>query len=171
MTFVGNHGVTRLASKLTNADQLPLALAALLTVGGTPSIYYGDEQAFHGLKEDRPGGDDAVRPAFPAEPSELAQVGRPVYNLHQELIGLRRRHPWLHNARTKLMTLSNEHLVYEATSEGAAITVALNLSGTAAQLPVPSSALTVLAGWGTQPPERNAVSLPGYGWAVLGTAI
>ncbi|MFE4229215.1 alpha-amylase family glycosyl hydrolase [Arthrobacter sp. NPDC056886] len=169
LTFVGNHDVTRLASKLTNADQLPLALAVLLTVGGTPSIYYGDEQAFRGLKEDRAGGDDAVRPAFPAEPSELAQVGRPVYHLHQELIGLRRRHPWLHNARTKVVTLSNEHLVYEASSNGAAITVALNLSGTAAQLLVPSSARTLLAGPGTRPSARNEVNLPGYGWAVLGT--
>lgn len=169
-TFVGNHDVTRLASKLTNADQLPLALAVLLTVGGTPSIYYGDEQAFRGLKEDRVGGDDAIRPAFPAEPSELAQTGWPVYHLHQEMIGLRRRHPWLHNARTQVVTLSNEHIVYEASSDGAAITVALNLSGTAAQLPVPSSALTLLAGTGTRLPGRNAVSLPGYGWAVLGTA-
>jgi cyclomaltodextrinase / maltogenic alpha-amylase / neopullulanase len=141
----------------------------LLTLGGTPSIYYGDEQAFRGVKEDRVGGDDAVRPAFPAQPAELAQVGRPVYHLHQELIGLRRRHPWLHTARTKVVTLSNEHLVYEASSDGAAVTVALNLSGTAAQLPVPSSALTVLAGRGTRVPGRNAVSLPGYGWAVLGT--
>jgi cyclomaltodextrinase len=127
LTFVGNHDVTRLASKLTNPDQLPLALAVLLTVG-TPSIYYGDEQAFRGLKEDRAGGDDAVRPAFPADPSDLAQVGRPVYHLHQELIGLRRRHPWLHGAHTKVVKLSNEHLVYEASSNGAAITVALNLS-------------------------------------------
>ena len=170
MTFVGNHDVTRLASKLTNPDQLPLALAVLLTVGGTPAIYYGDEQAFRGLKEDRVGGDDAIRPAFPAEPSELAQTGWPVYHLHQEMIGLRRRHPWLHNARTQVLTLSNEHLVYEASSEGSAATVALNLSGTAAQLPVPSSALTLLAGTGTRLPDHDAVSRPGHGWAVLGTA-
>jgi cyclomaltodextrinase len=170
LTFVGNHDVTRLASKLTNADQLPLALAVLLTVGGTPSIYYGDEQAFRGVKEDRVGGDDVVRPAFPAGPSELAQVGRPVYHLHQELIGLRRRHPWLHTARTKVVTLSNEHLVYEASSDGAVITVALNLSGTAAELPVSPSAPTVLAGRATRVPGRDAVNLPGYGWAVLGAA-
>ncbi|MET3932243.1 alpha-amylase family glycosyl hydrolase [Arthrobacter sp. OAP107] len=168
LTFVGNHDVTRLASKLKNPDQLPLALAVLLTVGGTPSIYYGDEQAFRGLKEDRAGGDDAVRPAFPAGPAELARVGHPVYHLHQELIGLRRRHPWLHNARTKVTTLSNDHLVYEASSDGAGITVALNLSGMAAQLPVPSSSRTLLAGRGTRMQNSNAASIPGYGWAVFG---
>jgi cyclomaltodextrinase len=178
LTFVGNHDVTRLASKLDNPDQLALALTVLLTVGGTPSIYYGDEQAFRGVKEDRAGGDDAVRPAFPAGPAELAAAGWPVYHLHQELISLRRRHSWLHRARTTVLTLSNEHLVYQArddggadngeTGDGGALTVALNLSATPADLPVPSGAGTLLAGQGRQRPERNVVSLPGFGWAVLG---
>ena len=140
LTFVGNHDVTRLASKLENPDQLPLALTVLLTVGGTPSIYYGDEQAFRGIKEDRAGADDAVRPAFPAEPSGLAQLGWPVYHLHQELISLRRRNPWLHAAQTEVLTLSNEHLVYQARGDGGALTVALNLSSDPAELPVPPAA-------------------------------
>ena len=73
----------------------------LMTLGGTPSIYYGDEQAFRGVKADRPGGDDAVRPAFPATPADLAPFGWPTYRLHQDLIGLRRRHPWLVGARSR----------------------------------------------------------------------
>ncbi len=170
LTFVGNHDVTRLASKLENPDQLPLALTVLLTVGGTPSIYYGDEQAFRGIKEDRAGGDDAVRPAFPAEPSELAQLGWPVYHLHQELISLRRRNPWLHTAQTEVLTLSNEHLVYQARGDGGALTVALNLSSDPAELPVPPAAAAFLAGRGEKLPDRDAVRLGGYGWAVLGAA-
>lgn len=170
MTFIGNHDVTRLASKLENPDQLPLALTVLLTVGGTPSIYYGDEQAFRGIKEDRAGGDDAVRPAFPEAPSELAQLGWPVYHLHQELISLRRRHPWLHTARTEVLSLSNEHLVYETRGDGRALTVALNLSDVPAELPVPASAAALLAGRGERLPDRDAVRLGGYGWAVLGAA-
>ncbi len=170
LTFVGNHDVTRLASKLANPDQLPLALAVLLSLGGTPSIYYGDEQAFRGVKEDRAGGDDAVRPAFPAAPSNLATEGWPVYNLHKELIGLRRRQPWLHTARTTVHTLSNEHLVYEARTGTSAVTVALNLSAQTAHLPVPRSAATALAGNGKLAPESPSVRLPGLGWAILGPA-
>ena len=49
-----------------------IALAVLFTVGGTPSVYAGDEQAFTGVKEDRAGGDDAVRPPFPDGPDDLA---------------------------------------------------------------------------------------------------
>ena len=71
-TFVGNHDVTRLASRLTDERHFGHALAVLLTVGGIPSIYYGDEQAFRGVKEERAGGDDEIRPAFPASPAELA---------------------------------------------------------------------------------------------------
>ena len=72
LTFVGNHDVTRIASRLHRAEHLPHALAVLFTVGGTPSVYYGDEQAFRGVKEDRAGGDDAIRPAFPGAPAGLA---------------------------------------------------------------------------------------------------
>ena len=69
-TFVGNHDVTRLASQLTDERHLGHALAVLFTVGGIPSVYYGDEQAFRGVKADRAGGDDEIRPASPpARPS------------------------------------------------------------------------------------------------------
>ena len=116
LTFTGNHDVTRLASRLDDPRHLAHALAILLTVGGTPSVYYGDEQGFRGVKEDRPGGDDAVRPAFPATPAELPPDGWPVYRLHQELIGLRRRHPWLHRARTEQLHLANEVLAYQVSA-------------------------------------------------------
>jgi cyclomaltodextrinase len=169
LTFVGNHDVTRLASKLRNPDQLPLAIAVLLTVGGTPSIYYGDEQAFRGIKEDRAGGDDAVRPSFPAKPADLAKAGWPIYHLHRELIGIRRRHPWLHRARTEVLKLSNEHLVYQARAGTDAITVALNISAEASTLPVPSTTALVLAGNGQLQPDGQAVMLPACGWTVLGT--
>jgi glycosidase len=107
LTFVGNHDVTRIASRLDDERHLGHALAVLFTVGGVPSVYYGDEQAFHGVKEDRPGGDDAVRPAFPEDPAALAPHGWPVYRLHQRLIGLRRRHAWLTHAKTKATPLTN----------------------------------------------------------------
>jgi cyclomaltodextrinase / maltogenic alpha-amylase / neopullulanase len=68
-TFVGNHDVTRIATQITDPRHLPHAIAALTMLGGTPSIYAGDEYALHGVKEHRAGGGgggDAVRPEFPA---------------------------------------------------------------------------------------------------------
>jgi cyclomaltodextrinase / maltogenic alpha-amylase / neopullulanase len=162
LTFVGNHDVTRIASRLTDDRHLPHALVVLFTVAGTPAVYAGDEQAFRGVKEDRAGGDDAVRPAFPDGPADLAPHGWPTYRLHQELIGLRRRHPWLHRARTRMVELANEHACYEVRDGDRALLVALNLADAPAELPASG---TVLAGQADVRGDRAV--LPAHGWAVL----
>ncbi len=69
LTFIGNHDVTRIASRLERPDHLAHALVVQLTVGGVPSVYAGDEFAFRGVKEERYGGDDAVRPEFGLSPN------------------------------------------------------------------------------------------------------
>jgi len=115
LTFVGNHDVTRIASRLDDPLHLGHALAVLFTVAGTPSIYYGDEQAFRGVKEERFGGDDAIRPEFPATPADLAPWGLDTYRLHQELIAMRRRNPWLARARTEVLVLTNTALALRST--------------------------------------------------------
>lgn len=105
-TFIGNHDVTRIASTLGPSGAVT-ALAILLTIGGIPSIYAGDEQGFTGVKEERIGGDDDVRPAFPDSPEQLSDLGADIHRAHVELIGLRRRHPWLVTAATEATELSN----------------------------------------------------------------
>ncbi|NLT55331.1 MAG: alpha-amylase [Actinomycetales bacterium] len=110
-TFIGNHDVTRLGTRLDDPRHLPHALAILFTVAGTPSVYYGDEQAFRGEKEERFGGDDEIRPSFPATPAELAPHGWPIYRLHQRLVAVRRRHPWLARGRTTVEHLTERTVV------------------------------------------------------------
>ena len=117
LTFVGNHDVTRIASRIGDA-KAALAITILLTVGGVPAIYYGDEQAFRGVKTDRPSGDDEVRPALPPGPEALSPLGGWLYRWHQELIGLRRRHPWLVGARTERIALENRLMEYDAVGTG-----------------------------------------------------
>ncbi|MBW3080041.1 alpha-amylase family protein [Bifidobacterium saguinibicoloris] len=112
-TFIGNHDVTRIASQI-GPDKAALALAVLMTVGGVPSVYYGDEQGYVGVKEQRFGGDDDVRPKFPGTPDELSRLGEPTYRLHQALIAIRRRHPWLLDARTEKVLLENKRYVYRS---------------------------------------------------------
>ena len=63
------------------------------TLPGTPAVYYGDEDGLRAIKEDRLGGDDAIRSELPVSPQE--RDGGAVRPLHQELIGVRRRLPWL----------------------------------------------------------------------------
>jgi cyclomaltodextrinase len=138
--------------------------------GGTPTIYSGDEQAFRGLKEHRAGGDDAIRPAFPVSPAELAPFGWPVYRLHQQLIGLRRRNPWLNRASTRLVDLANAHFIFESLHGPNCLRIALNVGDASVDCPVPDG-YGILAGNGAvsrQTGSRAQIGLSPHGWAILG---
>jgi glycosidase len=168
-TFIGNHDVTRIASQLTDERHLAHALVILMTSGGTPSIYAGDEQAFRGIKENRAGGDDAIRPAFPATPAGLAPYGWPVYRLHQEVIGIRRKHPWLHRAQSRVIEIRNTDLLYEAFAGDQRLWVALNIADApvtrgidgAAEKLAGDVAVNVKSG-------KTELTLPPHGWGILG---
>ena len=168
LTFVGNHDVTRLASKLSDERHIAHALVILLTVGGTPSIYYGDEQAFRGIKEDRAGGDDEIRPAFPDTPADLSPDGWPTYRLHQDLIGLRRRHAWLRRARTETVHVANQQLVFRTSNGAEALLAALNLGDETVELPAPGAGEVLIGdavlGVGSDGPTAR---LAAHGWCVL----
>jgi glycosidase len=163
-TFLGNHDVTRIASQLADPRHLPHALVLLLTVAGIPSIYAGDEQGMLGLKEHREGGDDAIRPAFPAGPELLSPDAEESRRLHRELISLRRRHPWLVRATAVVEHLTNERLVLRVTDGTSALLVALNL-GEADALILPPEAWHVVSGLGQL--AGDCVILAAHGWCVL----
>jgi cyclomaltodextrinase / maltogenic alpha-amylase / neopullulanase len=167
-TFIGNHDVTRIASELTDERHLAHALVLLMMSGGTPSIYYGDEQAFRAVKENRAGGDDAIRPAFPATPADLAPFGWPAYRLHQELIGLRRRHPWLHRARSRVINIRNTDLLFETFDQDRRLFVALNVADRAATHSIGANA-DRLAGDAavTKKGGSTEIVLPPHGWAIF----
>jgi glycosidase len=115
VTFIGNHDVARIASQI-GAAAVPLALTVLMTVGGSPHLYYGDEQGFTGVKGSGPGTDDPLRPAFPATPDDLPHQGRWLYDVHRELLGLRRQRPWLERAVTTLDEVTCPRLTYTSTN-------------------------------------------------------
>jgi cyclomaltodextrinase / maltogenic alpha-amylase / neopullulanase len=166
MTFIGNHDVTRIASQLREPEHLPHAIVALLTLPGIPTIYAGDEQAFRGVKEQRAGGDDAVRPAFPSSPAELAPFGWPIYRLHQTLIGLRRQHAWLQHAALEVDSRANHVLVYSCrrnTEES--LTVVLNI-GTE-PFTLPGQAQRVLSNHDDQAsPHAETLVVSANGWLI-----
>lgn len=83
-----------------------------MTVGGIPSVYYGDELGLTGTKEQRLGGDDAVRPEFGEQPGPPSPEAARMLDAHRALIGLRRRHPWLVTATTTTLALENTRFGY-----------------------------------------------------------
>ena len=166
LTFIGNHDVTRIASQLEHPDYLAHALVLLMTVGGIPSVYAGDELGYRGVKEERFGGDDAVRPEFGSPPVPLDDRGAQVWALHQYLIGLRRRHPWLHAATTSAVRLDNRHYVYRTHHGDDAVIVALNIDDAPFRLSVPRA--QVIAGSSAARDEVvDAVLVEPRGWRIL----
>ncbi|MFI5508210.1 alpha-amylase family protein [Mycobacterium sp. NPDC051804] len=171
MTFVGNHDVTRIASRLENTRHLAHALVVLLTTGGTPSVYAGDESAYRGIKEERFGGDDAVRPEFGSPPEGVDQLGYDEFRLHQYLIGLRRRHPWLHTARTSSLQLANQQYIYQSRNGSDALVVALNIDDKPLRVSLPEIGFdqgTILAGSGAPPQDVVATTeVEPHGWLII----
>lgn len=166
-TFIGNHDVTRIASRLDDPRHVAHALVLLMTTGGVPTIYAGDEFGLRGVKEERFGGDDAVRPEFGSPPMPVDDTGAELFALHQFLIGLRRREPWLHTARTSALQLDNRHYVYETRCGDGALIVALNVEDDAVSVELTGPA-TLLAGTGAPPEELvSEIVVPPHGWLVL----
>ncbi|MFC6850172.1 alpha-amylase family glycosyl hydrolase [Aquipuribacter hungaricus] len=167
-TFLGNHDVTRIASQVPDEALLPHAEVVLMTVAGVPSVYAGDEHGLHAVKEERAGGDDAIRPAFPEDPLALVPEVPGTFGRYRDLAQARRAHPWLRTCTTEAGALANEHLVY--TSRAAAdgpgrLVVALSLHADPVDLEVPEGGWQVALGEAEVSPGR--VRLPARGWAVL----
>lgn len=131
MTFVGNHDVTRIASAIDDERHHGPAVALLMFVAGTPSVYAGDEHGLRAVKEERAGGDDAIRPEFPAAPWPRNAV----FHMHQQAIAFRRQHPWLARASVTSEQLTNESVLLVASGPaGERASLALNLSDAPVEL-------------------------------------
>ncbi len=158
-TFVGNHDVTRIASAV--GERFAAHAAALLfTLAGTPVVYAGDEYGWTGVKEEREGGDDAVRPAFP----EVPPAPTDLTHAYEALVALRRRNPWLHRAHTDVVHLTNTALVLRTATADAAVVTALNLADDPVEVPA-AGATRVEAGGADL--RGGTLRLPAGGWAVL----
>jgi glycosidase len=164
-TFLGNHDVTRIASQLTDPRHLPHALALLMTLAGVPSVYAGDELGLLGVKEQRAGGDDAIRPLFPETPVPRSDEAERTLGLHRELVALRRRNAWLVRARTTVEHLANTALVLRSSDDDDAVVVALNLADEPVSVDLPPGAWSPAAG--AAGVHAGRVTLAGHGWCVL----
>jgi glycosidase len=104
VTFAGNHDVARLASaKGASLEKSKLTFSVIVTVRGTPQLYYGDEIGMIGgddpdNRQDFPGG-------FPGDKQNaFVQSGRTVeqqeiFSHVQKLLRLRAEHPALRHGQ------------------------------------------------------------------------
>ena len=140
------------------------AVALLAFLPGIPSIYYGDEFGLRAVKEQRPGGDDAVRPELPGERWLFTDPHLATVELsYQRMVGLRRRHPWLVDAIISTADVTNAHMVVYAEARrqhARRLTLVLNLADEPFTAPVNGKVLEA-----SSPLAETAV--PPHAWAVL----
>lgn len=125
-TFIGNHDVDRIASLAGDAGAA-LGAVVLFTVPGMPSVYYGDEQGFRGMRGEGFAADDPIRPPLPETPAGLLPDGEWLHRHYQALIGLRRRNPWLTRGNLAVLDKQNESITYAVRGSGHEAVVALDL--------------------------------------------
>jgi glycosidase len=162
MTFLSNHDVTRVASQIRDRRHLSHAAALLGFLPGVPSVYYGDEFGLEGVKQDRAGGDDAVRPELPAERGLFENPHPELEEVYRRVIGLRRRNPWLVDAVTSVDEVTNEHLVVRSRARAGTEELVLALNLTDAPYALPAGARLVES----EPASDDGRVAP-HGWAVF----
>ena len=142
MTFLGLHDVARFMNERgATTKGLELAYTFLLTVRGTPLIYYGDEIALPGggdpdNRRDFPGGwSGDARNAF--EPAGRAPQEQAVWSHVQKLLQLRAQRSDLRTARMEHLVTNEQTFVYR---RGRTV-VALNNDTAAVTIRVPLATL------------------------------
>ena len=104
-SFVDNHDVERIASKLTDLEKLPLIYGMLFSLPGIPCIYYGSEWGQTGKKEQE--SDDSLRPEFTKPmPNDLTKYIK-------KLISIRNQSSALQKGEFKELVLTNKQFVFE----------------------------------------------------------
>ena len=117
LSFLDNHDVERIATKLNNKDHLIPAYGILFGMPGVPAVYYGSEWGIEGRKSD---GDAALRPS-------LAQPDRnSLTNIISALAHVRKTSRALQYGGCRNAVLTNRQIVFERSFEDERVFVAVN---------------------------------------------
>jgi glycosidase len=142
VTFAGNHDVSRLASeKGASLDKIKLAFSIVLTMRGTPELYYGDEIGMTGgndpdNRRDFPGG-------FPGDKqSAFTQSGRTpeqqeIFSHVQKLLSLRKEHPALRHGQLWHISWDESSYAFARTTSEERLLVVFNSGATTKTLRLP----------------------------------
>jgi glycosidase len=122
ITFVDNHDMSRFLTLQPNQNRLHQALAFMMTVRGTPCLYYGTEQYLHNDTDG--GGDPFNRPMMPG-----FGTGTTAYQLISDLSALRRSQPALAWGTHQQRWINSNVYIYERRFFDDVALVAINKGG------------------------------------------
>ena len=133
-TFLDNHDVNRIASKLNEKEYLPLVIMLLYTVYGIPSLYYGSEFGIEGKKEN--GSDWNLRPCLTLADYKTACQENRITKLCMRLGQLKKEYPELTDGQYKELLLTNRQFAFGRVLQNSAVVTALNCDDAPAVLEI-----------------------------------
>lgn len=134
-SFVDNHDVDRIMSKLNNKDHVIPVYTLLYTLPGIPSIYYGSEWGIEGKKQG--SNDDDMRPCLDLKEMEEKNA-HPELTEHIKALGeLRKGNEILASGKYRELLLTNRQYAYARILDQEAILVAANNDEKEASLSIP----------------------------------
>lgn len=134
-SFVDNHDVDRIMSKLNNKDHIYSVYTLLYTLPGIPSVYYGSEWGIEGRKVG--ANDDGMRPKLDLAEME-EQNAYPKLTAYIQALGeLRKGNEALAEGKYRELVLTNRQYAYARIHEKEAVVVAVNNDEAPAYLSVP----------------------------------
>ncbi len=123
-SFVDNHDVERIYTKLSNKAHFLPVHVMLYTLPGVPSIYYGSEFGIEGKKERF--SDDSLRPALQYEDYKDAIHTNSYTRLIAALGKIRQNTPALCYGNYQELMLQNTHFAYARTFDGESVIITVN---------------------------------------------
>ncbi len=134
-TFVDNHDVERIYTKLQNKSHFVPVHVMLYTLPGIPSIYYGSEFGIEGRKER--GSDDSLRPMLNYNDYKDAINTNSCTKLISALGKIRQNTPALCFGDYKELELQTTHFAYERAFNGQSVIVTVNNSDNDVNMTLP----------------------------------
>lgn len=133
-SFVDNHDVERIYTKLNNKDHFVPVHILLYTLPGVPSIYYGSEFGIEGKKEN--GSDASLRPALNYEDYADAYETNAYTQLIAALGQIHRQTPALSYGTYRELLLTNRQYAFARDYEGVSVITTVNNDEQPSQLHV-----------------------------------
>lgn len=123
-SFVDNHDVDRIASKLNVPGHIFPVYTLLFTLPGIPSIYYGSEWGIKGRKEG--SNDDPLRPAVDLEKALTEEADKELLAWVTLLGKLHKEQPAMADGRYQELLLTNRQYAFARLLGETGILVAVN---------------------------------------------
>ena len=134
-TFVDNHDVARIMSKLNNKEHIYNVMMLNYALPGIPSLYYGSEFGIEAQKER--GSDWNLRPCLELADFPNAIENNPVTALITQLGKIHADYPELSVGEYKELTLTTRQYSFARIYNGKAVITALNNDDAPAELRIP----------------------------------